>query len=248
MRLALITLAGRGGLAMAALVLLSGGIVYSASRAGFLAFVAGGLVMLFTLDVVQKQRWSATVQSAALLLALILGALAIAGSGIISRFALLIAEGDVDRAGLRAVSLKAIDLAPWSGWGLGSFESLYSLLQPPTLLTFYDKAHNAYLETAIELGLPITLLLLFGILWIVVRCVRGISERSRDAHYPAIALGASVLLGLHSFVNFDIQIPAIAVCYAALLGQGWRQSWSSRRVYEQLHKCSKVAKAPCHTA
>ena len=87
---------------------------------------------------------------------------------------------------------------------------------------------NTYLELLLELGIPAALLLLFGLGWIVAHCARGALTRKRDQHAANIAVGASVLVGLHALVDFSIQLQGVALSYAALLGAGYAQSWSSR--------------------
>ena len=89
-------------------------------------------------------------------------------------------------------------------------------------------AHNTYLELAVELGLPASLILIAIPAWITYRCWRGQAERHRDALYPAVAVAASVLVGVHSLFDFSLQIPAVAAVYAMLLGGGFAQSWPTR--------------------
>src|SRR5262249_17271715 len=132
------------------------------------------------------------------------------------------------RLALYDLAVNAIYMKPWTGWGLGSFEPLFSAFQPASLLLRYDKAHNVYLESAMELGIPMTCLLLVAIAAIAARCVRGMRDRRRDRQFSAAAFGSTVFLGLHSLVDFGVQIPAVAIAYAAILGLGWTHSWSSR--------------------
>jgi O-antigen ligase len=113
---------------------------------------------------------------------------------------------------------------------MGSFESLYSVFQPTSLYLSFDKAHNTYLENALDLGIPISLAIVLAVAAPALRCLRGLRERSRDAHFCAAAVGATVLIALHSTVDFGIQIPAVAVAFSAILGVGWAQSWSSRQL------------------
>jgi len=140
----------------------------------------------------------------------------------------LLEEGDSDPSGLVHISLEAIAVRPWTGWGLGSFESLFSVFQATFIEHTCDKAHNVYLESAVELGVPAAALFVLAIGAIALRCLRGIRERHRDTQYSAAALGVTVYLGVHSLVDFGIQMPAIAITFAAVMGLGWAQSWSSR--------------------
>ena len=127
--------------------------------------------------------------------------------------------------------VEAIRDYPLTGTGYGTFEDMFPLYRDETVSPFghWDKAHNSYLELMMELGLPASLMLFLAIGLLVWRCLRGGVTRHRDRYIPLIALAASVLVALHSLVDFSLQIPGVAIPYAALLGVGVAQSWSSRR-------------------
>jgi len=113
------------------------------------------------------------------------------------------------------------------GYGYGTFSDsfrLYDLNEEPF---HYDRAHNTWLENTFELGIPAALALylsLTGLAWI---CLRGVNHRHRDWVYPATGVAASVLVGLHATVDFSLQLPAIAILYAAIMGIAFAQSYSS---------------------
>ena len=94
--------------------------------------------------------------------------------------------------------------------------------------SIYDYAHDTYLETSLELGLPATLLLALPIVAAIIELARGVRIRRRDLLGPCVGIGASALVWLHALVDFSIQIPAVAVGYAMLMGIGYAQSRSSR--------------------
>jgi O-antigen ligase len=211
------------GLCIAAFVLLVGGVIFSGSRGGTLALVVG----LLTIWLLGRRRslWAVAAVGASAI-----GLLALPGGlDLLSRFLALATDGAGPREYLYDLTIQGILLRPWTGWGLGSFEALYPVLQPTTLDLFYDKAHNTYLELAFDLGIPFGAVLPLIVLFIVVRCGLGLRERSRNQEVPALAIAATVLVGVHAFFDFSVQIPAIAATYAAVLGVGWAQSWSSRR-------------------
>jgi O-antigen ligase len=153
----------------------------------------------------------------------------VSGQMLVTRLVALVNAGDADRSALFSLSLAAVTLHPWAGWGLGSFESAFSVLQPAHVALVYDRAHNVYLETAVELGIPAACLLVAAITFLAVRCAFGIFQRNRDAHYPAIGFGAALFVGFHSLFDFSIQIPAVAIAFSTVLGLGWTQSRSSRQ-------------------
>ena len=92
----------------------------------------------------------------------------------------------------------------------------------------WAKAHNGYLELVLGLGMPAASLVLLGLILVAWKLLRGAFARRRDAHYAAIAFCACVLVGLHSLVDFSLQIQANALVFALLLGLGLAQSVSSR--------------------
>lgn len=95
---------------------------------------------------------------------------------------------------------------PWTGFGLGSFEDVYpgyALFDDGTIV---NHAHNDWAEWAAEGGLPFVALLLLLAMWSSPRAVRSIW-----------GLGV-VSVFLHSLVDFNLQLPAIAAWTFVLLG------------------------------
>lgn len=142
-------------------------------------------------------------------------------------------EGDMigDRPNLLRLTWAAIADAPWSGHGLGAFEQTFLTYRDLGLPrpVIYDYAHNAWLETIMDLGWPVGLCLLASVLWVVAVCARGLVVRRQDQIHPALALAVASLLGAQAVVDFTVQIPALAVIFAYVLGIGFAQSWPQRR-------------------
>ena len=59
-------------------------------------------------------------------------------------------------------------------------------------------------------------------------CLRGLLRRGKDWFYPAIGLAVTALVAIHAWFDFSLQMPAVAVTYAAILGVACAQSFSSR--------------------
>ncbi len=102
---------------------------------------------------------------------------------------------------------------------------MYSDAMAPFII---DRAHNDYLELAAGWGLPAAILWWSAMIWLVVLCARGVFQRRRNRTYPMLAVGASVLVGVHSIFDFSLQMPAIALTYVAILGLGVAQAFSTR--------------------
>ncbi|WP_448188441.1 O-antigen ligase family protein [Azospirillum sp. sgz301742] len=133
-----------------------------------------------------------------------------------------------DRLRIYAMALDAIAGRPWLGSGLGSFPAVFAMERPLGLMQVWDQAHNTYLELALELGIPAAAALILAVLWLAGLCVRGILVRHTDRVYPALGLAATVLVGMHAMLDYSMQVPAVAVTWAAIVGAGVAQSWSSR--------------------
>ena len=214
-------------LLLSASLLMLGGLLISASRAGAGASV-GGMILLGLL-MMRGRRRSRSGSGAVLVLgiAALLVVGVIAGSALITKFAA--ASDDTSRLRIWSAAIQAIGMSPWLGWGLGGFGDVFALLQPSDSLQPNDIAHSTPLETVVELGviaaMPAILVVLLP--WAV--CLRGALKRRTSRRYlPAAAFSVAAVSILHSVVDFSLQIPAIGFVTAGLLGMGWAQSFGRR--------------------
>jgi len=140
-------------------------------------------------------------------------------------------QGWNNRLALYKLTITAIEDSPILGMGFGTFSQVFQLYRTdiPQFNTLFVKAHNTYLENALELGIPAASALTLSVALLAIVCFLGVRRRRRsDVVFPAAALGASILVGLHSLIDFSLQIPGVAVTYFFILGIGCAQSWSSR--------------------
>jgi O-antigen ligase len=107
---------------------------------------------------------------------------------------------------------------PFLGWGLGSFAFVY-----PQFRSFYtdylvNEAHNDFLQVLVETGLAGAV----AMLWFIVALYRNSLRRIRGSRfdlYNAVRLGAitgCTGLLVHSFVDFNLHIPANAAIFYVL--------------------------------
>jgi len=169
--------------------------------------------------------------SAAAVLCLLVVLVWISGDTLTGRYEDLIDAGNPDtiRVALWAAARRMITNAPFLGLGLGTFQDAYPMYATQTFPFIMDKAHSDYLEFAAGLGLPAALCWWSAILWLAVQMGLGIFRRRRGRIYPLVGLGATILVAVHSAVDFSLQVPAVAVTYAALLGVGLAQSYSTQQ-------------------
>jgi O-antigen ligase len=140
-----------------------------------------------------------------------------------------------DRLSVYSLTWLSIADLPILGFGDGTFEEAFRMYRDGGVGPFgaWDKAHNTYLEMLQGLGAPAAALLLLGLAFLAGRCVHAASTRSRDAVAPLAASAATIVVALHALVDFSLQMQAVALTFAALLGAGVAQSWSAKIATEQ---------------
>jgi len=206
---------------------LLGGLLMSASRAGFAASIAGALALALLL---MRGRWR---ERPDLVRWFWVGMAIVLVFGVISGSALLTKAMRSDDASSRIAiwqtSLEAIRLSPWLGWGLGSFGDIYAILQPASMSQPNNLAHSTPLETMVELGVIAAIPAFAVVLLPWGMCLRGALRREyRHRVLPAAAFAIVLVPILHSMVDFSLQIPAVGYVVSAALGMGWAQAFHRR--------------------
>lgn len=124
----------------------------------------------------------------------------------------------------RATAPLVVDYAP-AGSGLGTFELVYRLTEDPSSVdrTFINRAHNDYLQLALETGAPGILLLAAFLAWWMKRTVRLWRPDRGDLVARAATVASGALL-LHSLVDYPLRTGAnatlLAICIALMSGAG----------------------------
>lgn len=211
---------------MTALLLMVTALVLTHSRGGFVAALAGTVVLMVLLD--QKVSSKSTLSRVTVGTALAVASLAfyLTSELLLDR----INRTDITteaRMEVFANINRAISDNPALGFGYGTFGDSFRLYDQVEDTVHYDRAHNTWLENAFELGVPAALALYLALAGLVVTCWRGVARRHRDWVFPAAGVGASVLVGVHAMVDFSAQLPAVAMLYATIMGVGVAQSVSS---------------------
>ena len=212
---------------LAAVPLGLAGLLLSLSRAGVLSALLACAV--FLIGLVKRGRGQRMIWLALLVAFFTLASLyvASAGEGLVDRLALLFdPEAAEYRFPAYRLMLGAIADFPWLGLGYGTFEDAFNIYRLPPIVVYFDTAHSTYLENAIELGLPAALALWSSIGWLAAICLGAFRRRHPAWIYGWAAACATLLVGVHAAVDFSLQIPAVAVAYAVILGIGCSQSWS----------------------
>jgi len=222
-------LLGPGAPLLVAILVIVTALLLTASRAGTLsAFFGLAVLMLAFL----RARSLPGRQTAALVIVLLLAGVAVfalSGETVTGRFERT-EQSWGGRFPVYTLVIRAIGDAPLLGTGYGTFSDVFPLYQDETVegTGFWDKAHSTYLENALELGVPAAVALFAAVGTCAWYCWLGIKRRRRDRIYPAVGLAATALVAVHATVDFSLQIPAVAVSYAFLLGMGCAQSFPTR--------------------
>jgi len=224
---------GRGAWLIVAVLLIVTMLIATASRAGTLAALVGLIALLVLSGLVAARRSTSRLAYAGVaaigLITVVL--FLINGDTLQERFNQLVEAGGVDkgRLVLWASAMHMIGDAPLLGLGLGTFENAYPMYADQVYPFVMDKVHNDYLELAAGWGLPAAIAWLAAIGWCWFLCIRGVFIRRRHRIYPIIAAGATALVAFHSAFDFSLQIPAVALTYATILGMGLAQAFPTRR-------------------
>lgn len=197
-------------------VLMIATIFLSRSRGGMIAFGLE-IIVLSALTLTRRKNPRAALISLALCL-LVLAFLLFLGRGqVLGRL------GDLD-SGLRLYitrdCLRMFAGRPVLGWGLGTFPTVYPRYRSFYTNLFVNEAHNDYAQLLVETGV-----VGFGLMiWFLIHLFQRAWPSSRRWEFKwdgAVSLAA--LLGctgmlFHSFVDFNLQIPANAAVFYALCG------------------------------
>lgn len=211
---------GRVWVYLLASALMGLALMFSLSRMGIfsLLITTGFLALLMTAHSVRL----GTVFLLVPILLLGGGALWIGVDVIVERYDRLVSEnGDIQesRIGVFRDTIALIADHPL-GIGPGAYRDTFRLYQREHNDLVFTHAHNDYLETAAEWGLPIA-----GVFWGGVLALLGLGAgafaRAREAEKRGCllaALGAIVYILSHSLTDFNLQIPSNAMLFFTFLG------------------------------
>jgi O-antigen ligase len=210
-----LTVAGIGAI-MAATVFLSG------SRGGMIAVGIQIAVLALAMRSNQK-NWKEPLILGGLLVLMIGVLVWIGGSDLTRRLSSIHSETKQELSGGTRLTIDRDSLRMWKqkpilGWGLGTFPEVYPQFRTFYTSFFVNEAHNDYLQLLVETGV-----VGFAIaLWFLVTTFRGARSKLPDwTENPNGVLTLAALVGclgilVHSFLDFNLQIPANAMLFYTL--------------------------------
>jgi O-antigen ligase len=226
----------RGYLHVLAGALMALALAFSLSRMGLFSFLA---TLLFTsmMLVRRKSHRNLGFGLGAGLLGLVLaGALWIGVDAITEHYAGLIGpDSTVDDARLTIDknTIAMIRHFP-RGVGVAKYVDAFRPFQTTHPELLFDHAHNDYLETTAEWGVPIAVCFWLGILAIFVSLVR-LLMMTKSVETEGILLactGAMFTILVHSLADFNLQIPSNAIIFFSFVGTGMAMLFPKRNRHE----------------
>jgi O-antigen ligase len=211
-------------LALAAAGLLAVGNAISSSRTGLFE-----LVLLCFLCVLWGQwrnalvrkvlLWAVLVYAVAVFVMPLLAGLDLSKYGLASRLGKDEACGS--RLMLWSNVLHLIAQKPWLGWGWGELDYAHfiTLYNEPRFCDILDNAHNLPLHLAVELGVPLAVLVCGGFIWWVLRQKPWAEvDATRQMAWSVMA----VIL-LHSMLEYPLWYGPFQIAFGICIFLLWRQ-------------------------
>jgi O-antigen ligase len=230
--------------------LMAASIFLSGSRGGMVALAAQMVALGVLLLRKRDGGWRQPLMLGAFLAVVIVFLVWIGGNEVTRRFLSIHSETrqeitggtrlTIDRDGVRMFLKK-----PLLGWGLGTFPIVYPEFRSFYTTFFVNQAHNDYLQLLVETGLAGFAI----VIWFLVLVFRGAArklkhlKKSDGTETASGALTVAALLGcvgilVHSFVDFNLQIPANAALFyvlCAIAATAPLQESQRRRVLRRRH-------------
>ena len=212
-------------------VLLLVAVVFSRSRMGIFAVLVS-LILMGLLGQLGGGRRAWMVITLLVIACSMTYAIWIGIDPVMRRFEALTPSGIEDPSGRVTIWKQASGIFrdyPALGTGLGTFSVAFRRYQTSSLDLFINHAHNDYLEVATDTGIVGAVLLFIPIMGLLVKMILAyVGARSAYRRSVLLAcIGSAVALLVHSALDFNLQVPANALLFAAVLGIGFKATSST---------------------
>lgn len=211
-------------------VLLMGVTVILCGSRGGMVGLASEIVFFVVLLVMRERRLGQAVGVALLLQIILAGALVVSGDSVLGKVATFNNRDEAaSRYQIAKDSIKMFKERPVLGWGMGAFPAAYPKFRTIPSAFSLNAAHNDYLQALTETGL-----IGFGLVILFIAIVyrggiqnyrrRRLGSWSNTLSLACMTAFTGILV--HSFFDFNLQIPANAllfyVCGAMACGNSAR--------------------------
>ncbi|MFC3051573.1 O-antigen ligase family protein [Kordiimonas pumila] len=128
------------------------------------------------------------------------------------------AVGDNDMRFLAyPLMIDALESTPVKGTGIGAFAEVFAQYRIDAMILPFNKGHNDVLEILMTAGLIAGTLFVLSFIFITIWIFLKALKNSEYKIFLLLGASVSVQIGLHSLVDFSLQMPAISYLYITLL-------------------------------
>ncbi len=203
--------------------LMAASIFLSGSRGGMAAFVAQMIVLGVLLVRKRDGGWQQPLLLGAFLAAVIVFLVWMGGNELTRRLISIHSEAREEiSGGVRlTIDRDCLRMAlhrPFLGWGMGTFPIVYPEFRTFYTTFFVNQAHNDYLQLLVETGLAGVAIAVWFLVLLFRRAfakIKNWTESASGALTVMALLGCTGIL-VHSFLDFNLQIPANAALFYVL--------------------------------
>lgn len=215
-----------------AVAVMSAVLFMSLSRGGIIGFVSS---MIFFWVMIRTRRslrkMARPVAVVGIIIIIVIGLAA--GSRVEERFGELGKDSKIKRTYIWSDSSRIVKDFPFLGTGLGTFQNIYPVYQTRNPIFLFEHAENDYIEILTDTGFT-GFMLILGLAFTWFYSVIT-AWYTRHKNFPkcivAGGLSSCVAIAVHSFIDFNMRIPAnamlltviAAISYAAVLNRSQKQ-------------------------
>lgn len=205
---------------LVAYVILVATLMATESRMGLAATAAGSLIVIL-LTAWGMRRIRAILYAVPVVLLMLAAGFAAYGGRLVDRLGNVDADSEV-RGALYQQVFELIGMRPLTGFGGGAFEQAFPLVHkaPVNVDLVWQKAHSTYLSLWAELGLIVGSLPLLAVAILAWRMLASLRDGRGSWSGQTIALAAITVCGVHSLLDFSLEIEAVAFTFVTLLAAG----------------------------
>lgn len=196
-------------------------LVFNTSRGGLLSFFLGTFITIIFLMYIKRVQTNNIYKKIAALLLLIA---IIILSGLSDRlFERINNYGENGRDTLRYTALQIAQDNPILGTGAGTYPAIQHMYKSENLNgnKMWQHVHNDYFELLSNQGAIGIILLGSTIILLLIRLISGIKSNKNSLFSIQVAcLGSVLCVLIHSFMDFNFQLPLISVYFYIILAIG----------------------------
>lgn len=190
------------------------------SRMGLASTMMGTLVVAILTVLATRQKRALFFGIPALIVVTLVSVLTF-GSRLVDRLENVESDTGVRRA-LYSQVIELISLRPLTGFGGGAFEQAFPLVHraPVSFDLIWQKAHSTYLSLWSELGLIVGSFPIIAIAIVTWRIASALRANRGSWTNQTTALATLTLCGVHSLLDFSLEIEAVTLMFVTLVAAG----------------------------